>query len=110
MTTSAEDSDTARARARALAGGRSLNQWPLVAVLCCLVASLGVVATGHWRRGSFAVGCSVLLAGLLRALLPSRIAGLLVVRGRWFDTALLALGGGAMIALTLVVPHSPPNR
>lgn len=110
MSTSAEESDTARARARAVSGGRSLNQWPLAVVLCCLAAALGVVATGHWRRGSFAVGCSVLLAGALRAVLPARIAGLLVVRGRWFDTALLVLVGGAMTALTLVVPHSPPSR
>lgn len=97
------------ARARAMAGGATLNQWPLTVVLAALGVSLAITATGHWRRGAFAIGCSVVLAGLLRAFLPRRVAGLLVVRQRWFDTALLLLAGGAMMAITLVVPHSRPG-
>ncbi|MEL4358080.1 MULTISPECIES: DUF3017 domain-containing protein [unclassified Luteococcus] len=107
--TEQHERDTALARARALASGRTLNQWPLTAVLICLACSLGITATGHWRRGAFAIGCSVLLAGLLRMLLPNRVAGLLVVRRRWFDVLLLLTVGGAIIGLTLVVPPFKPG-
>ncbi len=85
------------------------KQWPLLLVLLCLVGSLGITATGHWRRGAFAIGCSVLLGGVLRAVLPSRVAGLLAVRSRWFDALLLLAVGGAMLVVTLVVPHSKPS-
>lgn len=107
--TEQHDRDTALAKARAMASGRTLNQWPLTAVLVCLAVALGITATGHWRRGAFAIGCSVVLAGLLRMLLPNRVAGLLVVRQRWFDVALLLIVGGAMLAITMVVPHSKPG-
>lgn len=107
--TEKHERDTALARARAVDSGRSLNQWPLALVLACLGMALGITATGHWRRGAFAIGCSVLLGGLLRAVLPSRVAGLLAVRSRWFDTALLLLVGGAMLVITLVVPHTKPG-
>lgn len=90
------------------AAEHTLNQWPLLVVLACLGASLGVTATGHWRRGAFAIGCSVLLAGGFRAFLPTRVAGLLCVRSRWFDTALLTAMAVAMLALTFFVPHSQP--
>ncbi|MEL4505158.1 DUF3017 domain-containing protein [Luteococcus sp. H138] len=107
--TEQHERDTALAKARALASGRTLNQWPLAAVLLCLAVSLGITATGHWRRGAFAIGCSVLLGGILRMVLPNRVAGLLAVRQRWFDVALLLIVGGAILGLTLVVPHSKPG-
>lgn len=72
--------------------------------------AMGTLATGHWRRGSFIVGAAVLLAGVLRATLSTRKAGLLAVRGRAFDAAVLLVVGVAMIALTLVVPHSRPGQ
>lgn len=87
---------------------KARNQWALLLVLVAMAGSCAVMATGHWRRGAFAFGLSVLLAGLLRLVLPSRIAGLLAVRSRWFDTLLLLAAAGAMLALTLVVPPSPP--
>lgn len=101
--------DVRQARSRATAAGFSLNQWPLALVLVVLVAGLGITTTGHWRRGSFVTACSVVLAGALRAVLPNRVAGLLAVRSRWFDTALLLVVGGTMLALTMVVPHSRPH-
>ncbi|MGA4509010.1 DUF3017 domain-containing protein [Propionibacteriaceae bacterium G1746] len=88
--------------------GRLRNQWPLLLVLVAMGASCVVMATGHWRRGAFAFGSAVVLAGLLRMVLPSRRAGLLALRARWFDTVLLLVAGAALLALTLVVPPSPP--
>ncbi|WP_022910772.1 DUF3017 domain-containing protein [Aestuariimicrobium kwangyangense] len=98
-----------RFRLAAAASARGVNQWPLLAVLGCLAVAFGVVATGHWRKGAFAVGCAVLFAGFLRAVLPAKTVGLLAVRARWFDTLLLVLSGGAMLVLTMLVPPSPPR-
>ena len=84
------------------------NQWPLLLVLIALTVSCLVTATGHWRRGAFAFALTVGLAGFLRMVLPSRIAGLMAVRSRWFDTVLLLLVAAAMLALTLIVPASRP--
>lgn len=88
---------------------RSLNQWPLVLVLACMAVSIGVISTGHWRKGAFMAGAAVTLAGLLRAVLPVKVVGLLAVRARWADTLLLIGCGVAMMVLTLVVPHSRPQ-
>ncbi|GAA1389170.1 DUF3017 domain-containing protein [Luteococcus peritonei] len=93
---------------RARAGSATLNQWPLALVLAALLVALGITATGHWRRGAFAIGCSVLLGGILRAVLPNRVAGLLVVRTRLFDSLLLLGVAATMLLLTFVVPHSRP--
>lgn len=84
------------------------NQWTLFLVLAAMTASCTIMATGHWRRGAFAFGMTVLLAGFFRMVLPTRRVGLLAVRSRWFDTVLLLGTAAALLALTLVVPPSPP--
>ncbi|MGJ6981336.1 DUF3017 domain-containing protein [Aestuariimicrobium soli] len=98
-----------RFRLAAAASARGINQWPLLVVLAALAAAFGIVATGHWRKGAFALGCAVVLGGLLRAVLPAKTVGLLAVRARWLDTVLLLLCGGAMWALTMLVPPSSPR-
>lgn len=85
------------------------NQWTLFLVLLAMATSCTILATGHWRRGAFAFGLTVLLAGLFRLVLPTRRVGLLAVRSRWFDTTLLLAAAAALLALTLVVPPSPPS-
>jgi hypothetical protein len=48
----------------------------------------------HWARGTGAVATALLLAGLLRAGLPTSRVGMLAVRARWLDTlCYLAFGG-----------------
>ena len=85
------------------------KQWPLFLVLLSMVASGIIISTGHWRRGAFAFSCTVGLAGVLRLLLPTRVAGLLAVRARWLDALLLLVVAAAMVFLTLVVPPSRPR-
>lgn len=108
MNTTPAKPDSRAAQVAAAAAERSVNQWPLLVVLAALAGSCLILATGHWRKGAFAAGCAVLLAAGLRAVLPRKVAGLLVVRSRWFDTVLLLLCGAAMVALTMVVPKSSP--
>ncbi|MGA4669238.1 DUF3017 domain-containing protein [Propionibacteriaceae bacterium Y1923] len=84
------------------------NQWTLFLVLLAMAGSCAYFAAGHWRRGAFAFGMTVLLAGVFRLVLPTRRVGLLAVRSRWFDCLLLLGAAAALIMLTLVVPPSPP--
>ena len=81
------------------------NEWPLV--LSLLVAAVGLVVLTfyNWRNGVLIFAGSVALAGLLRATLGDTAAGLLRVRGRMFDTALLLAIGVAIAILGLIVPN-----
>ena len=79
---------------------------PLAAVLLAVGVGLAVGAVGFWRVGATVVGLGLLVGGLLRASLPVHRVGLLAVRGRTQDTAVLLLLGVAVVALALSVP--PP--
>lgn len=79
------------------------RQWPLFVTLCVVAAGLGVSGTSYWRRGATVAGAGVLLAALLRLVLPERVAGLLCCRSRWFDVAFTALLGAGIVALAWLV-------
>lgn len=81
------------------------RQLPLFAVLGVVGAGLAVGATGAWRSGALTVGAGIVLAGLLRLTLPVRTAGLLVVRSRRLDVALLLALGTALLVLASSVPQ-----
>ena len=81
-----------------------VREWPFVTVLLVVVVGLLVTSRGYFRIGSVVVGAGVLLGALLRALLPERRAGLLVVRHRVLDVALMTAMGVAVIVLAIVVP------
>ena len=77
-------------------------------VLLGAVAAIVIIWSDHWSRGAFTFGCAVTLGGVLRLVLPSRVAGWLATRSRWIDAGLLLACGLALVALTLIVPSSPP--
>lgn len=83
------------------------GQWPLAVTLLGVGAGVGWVALGHWKRGSFLIGATFLVALALRTLLPERWIGLLGVRGRAVDAACLAVLGGGILLLSLIVPPAP---
>ena len=78
-----------------------------------LVALLGVgvglviVMIGDWRFGVRFAGGSLLFAAVCRLLLPAHHAGMLAVRNRWFDTALLTVLGVALVVLAGSIPNQP---
>lgn len=80
-----------------------LAQWPLALVLLVVAAGLVLAGMGYVRRGPALIGAGALLAAGLRLVLPDRLAGLLAVRRKGFDVALLALGGAAALVLTLSI-------
>lgn len=75
-------------------------------MLVVLAVGLLTVAFGYWRRGTEYVGVAVILAMVLRLLLPTRTVGMLAVRGRLFDAVTMLLIGGAVVAFSIVVPGS----
>jgi hypothetical protein len=80
------------------------RELPLLAVLAVVTAGLVLGVLSRWRVGAVVLGGAVLLAGLLRLVLPARRAGLLVVRTRRLDVAVLLVLGVGLVALATSVP------
>jgi hypothetical protein len=80
------------------------REWAIALVLAGAGAALAVLAADYWRLGGVGLGADMCLAGLLRAVVPPRHLGLLVIRGRAVDVVTMLGGGLAMIALVLVTP------
>jgi len=77
-----------------------------LAILGVTVAGLVIVGLGRWRTGVHLIGGALVVGAALRAVLPSRDAGMLAVRQRWVDAALLAGTGVALWALATSIPNA----
>jgi hypothetical protein len=86
---------------------RGPNEIALGGVLLAVVVGLALVGQDHWRRGLLLAGAGLLAGAVVRLVLPARVAGLLAVRGRIFDSVVLAVLGTAVIVLTSSVPLPP---
>jgi len=84
-----------------------LAQWPIVIVLVGISVALLMIAMDHFRRGSIVLSASVMLAAFLRLLLPDGEAGMLAVRSRKVDLAVLGSLAIGLSIFTYWVP--PPN-
>jgi Protein of unknown function (DUF3017) len=84
---------------------RRFREWPIALVVCGVLLSLAVVALNHFLKGTLMLAGSVLLAALLRLVLPTRRAGLLAVRGRLADVLILVVLGIGLAALAWKGPH-----
>ena len=78
-----------------------------IIVVLTTVAGLCLVAFGPWRRGITLVGIGFLFAAGMRLVVNEGEAGMLRVRGRWFDVLALAGVGSALIALATNIPDQP---
>ena len=81
-----------------------LRQLPLLAVLVTVGVGLLIVTVGVWRRGLVVIGLALVVAALLRLLLPERRAGFLAVRSRPVDVVLMAGAGVALTGIALTLP------
>lgn len=79
-------------------------QWPLAVVLLVMAAAVGFVAFDEFRIGSLVLAGAMVLAFVLRAVLPSSRIGLLAVRSRTVDLIVLGGLGGALLVFALWVP------
>lgn len=75
--------------------------------LAGVVVGLALAVRDDWRLGVRWVAGALLFAAVCRLLLPSRQAGMLAVRHRAVDVALLVLVGGALIFLAGSIPNQP---
>lgn len=82
------------------------RQWPITVVLVGVAASLIVVALDHFRIGSLMLAGSLVLAFILRLILPSGRAGMLAVRSRTVD--LIVLGSLAIVLAVFALWVPPP--
>lgn len=64
---------------------RLRKQWPYALVLLTMAIGLFRTVQYHWREGSAWIGGALLVAAVLRAVLPPRTAGMVAVRGRFVD-------------------------
>jgi Protein of unknown function (DUF3017) len=79
------------------------GQWPILLVGLILVAALGLVITGYWRRGALVMGIGVGVAAALRLALSDDRAGLLVIRSRTIDFATTATVSAAMLYIAWTI-------
>ena len=84
-----------------------MKELPLTVSVAVAVLGLVLVAAfDRWRLGSGVVGLAFCLAAALRLTLPARQAGLLVVRSKGVDAAVLLTLGFALVALANTIPTS----
>ena len=76
-------------------------------VLAAVVVGMGLVVLDEWRTGVRVVGGALLVAALVRLLLRARDAGMLAVRHKVLDAAVLVALGCALIFLAGSIPDQP---
>jgi hypothetical protein len=77
-------------------------------VLAASAAGLGLVAQGHWRDGIKVIAGALFVAAVVRGLLPASQAGMLAVRRRVVDIAILVVIGAVLWFLSTSIPNQPP--
>jgi hypothetical protein len=82
-----------------------VRQWPIVLVLTVVGVGLLVTALGAWRAGIVTVGVGLLLGAALRAALPE--VGMLAVRSRFTDIAVMGVMGAVIVVLALASLPDP---
>lgn len=78
-----------------------------VLVMVVVAVGLGRIAQYHWRDGAAIVAASLLLAAIMRLLLPSDRAGLLAVRNRMLDVLTYTGFGVAVLTVALTITGGP---
>ncbi|WP_246062291.1 DUF3017 domain-containing protein [Haloactinospora alba] len=80
-------------------------QIPYLLVMAAMGAGLVIVAAAHFKRGPAVVAGALLLAALLRVLLPAERVGLLAVRRWWVDVLTTVTLAVLLIVLAWVAPQ-----
>jgi hypothetical protein len=76
-------------------------------VLGVVAVALVVVALDEWRTGIRLMGGALVFAAAVRLVLRHRDAGMLAVRHKVLDAAVLILLGGSLIFLAGSIPDQP---
>jgi hypothetical protein len=81
------------------------DQLAYTIVLLGMGGGLAWVALHHFKRGAALIAGTLILGGLLRAVLPARVAGLLASRSRVLDTVVMCLLGIGIGVVAYFVPR-----
>jgi Protein of unknown function (DUF3017) len=76
-------------------------------VLGVVAAALVIVALDGWRSGMRLMGGALIFAAAVRLVLRRRDAGMLAVRHKVLDAAILIVLGGSLIFLAGSIPDQP---
>ena len=79
------------------------RQWPVLTVAGIGLVAAILVAAGFWRRGTLLIGIGVGVAAALRLLLPEDRVGVLAVRGRRLDVAMMTSVCAAVLYIAWTV-------
>lgn len=74
-----------------------------------LIAAAGLVrvSTANWREGAVLLGGALLVAGVLRVVLPAEQLGVLAIRSRVIDALCYTSFGLVTVALAVTITSSP---
>ncbi|MET0234697.1 MAG: DUF3017 domain-containing protein [Kibdelosporangium sp.] len=86
---------------------RLRDQWPFATVLLIVAAGIIRIVMYHWRDGTTLIGVGLLVAAVLRLLLPDTRAGLLAVRKRRVDIVLYGGFSAMIIYISLSIIGGP---
>jgi multisubunit Na+/H+ antiporter MnhB subunit len=76
-------------------------------VLGAAVVGVVVAATGAWRTGVSWLALALIGAAVTRVVLPDDNAGMLRVRRKFLDAAILTGAGVALLVLATTIPNQP---
>jgi hypothetical protein len=112
QSTESEEEERARAlpQLREVAEIRKPSTLGGVIYLCVLAAAMvgvGIAATGAWRTGVRCLAAALIGAAVARVVLPDDNAGMLRVRRKALDAAILTGAGVALLLLAESIPNQP---
>ncbi|MDZ5664243.1 DUF3017 domain-containing protein [Nocardioides sp. S-58] len=76
-------------------------------VLVTVGVAMVLVVLEEWRTGIRLMGGALVFAALVRLLLRNRDAGMLAVRHKVLDAAILSVLGGSLVFLAGSIPNQP---
>jgi Protein of unknown function (DUF3017) len=102
----AQSAQAAQSRTAQVAEPTGLAWVPYLIVLAGVAAGMLVVFQGskYAAQGTGLLGCSLLVAGLARLVLPPRLAGLLSSRRKTSDVLAFAAFGAGVLVVALMLP------
>jgi len=78
----------------------------LMLVLAIALIGMQRILTAHWREGSALLGGALLVAAVLRALLPVDRTGLLAIRSKAIDVLFYSAFGLVMVVLAVTITRA----
>jgi hypothetical protein len=82
---------------------------PMGLVMLIVAAGMVRVLTQHWREGAALLGGALLVAAVLRMLLPGDRVGMLAIRSKPIDVLCYSAFGVVLVALAVQITHGSLN-